>query len=420
MSHAHAAGHGSSDEAYPEASVVAGYAGPYVLLPAFPRFVEPFRVCQELARHAYSVDLSGSDGLVRERGVLHASGAEHRDIDELLDVGDLREVAVQRHVYRRMSPPPGVVGAVVRVQSIRSRRFQQSRRRWALFQAASELLVILPGKSSRVESTHLAGDAVADHYGEILSAGLLNLSDDFRDEAEPVLQASAVLVGPLVGAGYGELVQKVTFMDGVDLHAVYAGFLAHERRLPEGIHQIVDLLFGKSPVLEVRHPDVGYTVGRRHHQRIAGGFVHSGPKTYELGSPEAGSKLEEVLCSVGVYLVYYFLYGSEEDVLLFIEITAAGVLDSGYARDDQSDTSADSGHIVVSDMRVELSVMSEERRSSHGCQDNAVLEGHAADLYRRKKRRIPFLHLYILLSRLSDVCKDICLYQLYTSQFHFN
>ena len=171
-------------------------------------------------------------------------------------------------------------------------------------------------------------------------------------------------------------------MDGVDLHSVYACFLAHERRLPEGVHQIVDLLSCQPPVLEVRHPYVGYAVGRRHHQRVAGGFVHSGPKTYELRSPEAGSKLEEVLRSVGVYLVYHFFYGSEEDVLFFIEITAAGVLDSGDARNDQSDSSADSGHIVVSDMRVELSVMSEERRSSHGCQDNAVLEGHAADLYR--------------------------------------
>gem|GEM_PF-5371394 len=146
-------------------------------------------------------------------------------------------------------------------------------------------------------------------------------------------------------------------MDGVDLDSVYSRLLAHQRGLPEGVHQVVDLLPGQSPVLEVWHPDVGYAVGGSHHQSVAGRFVYTGSQPYELGSPESGSQLEEILGPVGVNLVYDFLHRAEEDVLLLIEV-AVHILDSGHSGDDQSDSAADSRHVVVPDMRVELSVMS--------------------------------------------------------------
>ena len=86
VGHAHSAAAWSPHQAYAEAAVVACDAGPDVLLPALPGLVEPLGIRKELACNAYTVYLARGDDLVREGWILHASGAEHRDVDELLDV----------------------------------------------------------------------------------------------------------------------------------------------------------------------------------------------------------------------------------------------------------------------------------------------------------------------------------------------
>ena len=86
MRHADPAADRAAYQAYPEAPVVTGYAGTYVILSSLSGFVEPLRVSQELTRDSDTVYLACSDHPVRKLRILHASRAKHRYIDEFLYV----------------------------------------------------------------------------------------------------------------------------------------------------------------------------------------------------------------------------------------------------------------------------------------------------------------------------------------------
>ena len=171
---------------------------------------------------------------------------------EVLDVLHVFQVQVQWSVHRRVCPEPGVIGAVVTVEQVVARLFEDLDRLLGLFHGTADLIELLAGHGTGVEALGHGDDRIPERDREILAADFFDLLDDLTGEPQPVLQRTAVRVGPVVGVGHGELVEQVALVDGVDLDAVDADLLAPQSGLSEGVDEPRDHL-GR----EVEHGDVG-------------------------------------------------------------------------------------------------------------------------------------------------------------------
>ena len=180
-----------------EAAVVAADAGLDLLFAALFELAQPFGVDEVLAGDGDRVQLAGGD-LLRGHGGLHLTGADDRDVAEVLYVLDLGEVAVVRHVLWRMSPVPSVVGAVVAVEHVVAGVLQLLYDDLALGHVAAELDELFAGDGALEEVLRLRHDGVAQGDGEVAARSVLYVLDDVGGIAQAVIQAAAVLVLSLI------------------------------------------------------------------------------------------------------------------------------------------------------------------------------------------------------------------------------
>ena len=239
-----------------EAGVVAVDAGLDLLLAVLKELVDPFGIDEVLTADAHRVDAALGDLLGSELG-LHLTGADDRLGGEVLDVLDIRNVAVGRHIDRRMRPVPGVVGAVIAVEHVVAGVLEILDGLFRLGHIAAELNKLLAGDGALAEALRLGDDGVAQRHGEVLAAQLLDLLHDLNGKAVAVLERSAVLVGTVVHVGNGKLVKEVALVNGVDLHTVNAGIHKHLRGLAEGFDHFMDLFLCQRAGLDLRIPAVG-------------------------------------------------------------------------------------------------------------------------------------------------------------------
>ena len=170
----------------------------------------------------------------------------------LLNESRILQITGQRHIHRRMCPEPGIVASVIRVQGIRTGFFQKPCEGNALLSVAAEFLIILSGKRALVKASHFTGDAVTDNDRIILSAGLLDFPDDFRCKASPVLQASAIFIRTLVGAGNGKLIQQIAFVNRMDFNTVDAGPFTQRRSLGKALDNILYFFMSFGGILKIK------------------------------------------------------------------------------------------------------------------------------------------------------------------------
>ena len=100
--------------AHVETAVMAQNARTDVFFLALHELCDPFGICQELSCESCAVDFAFRDRFRRNCRV-HTPRAYDRNIHEVPDVFHVFEVAVFRHVDRRMRPVPRVIGAIVAV-----------------------------------------------------------------------------------------------------------------------------------------------------------------------------------------------------------------------------------------------------------------------------------------------------------------
>ena len=84
---------------------MATNAGFDVFNSVFDDLCDPFGVGEELTCNAHGVNTSFCNCLCAHFCV-HSACANHRDIDKFLDVSNVFEVAVFRHIHRGMCPVP--------------------------------------------------------------------------------------------------------------------------------------------------------------------------------------------------------------------------------------------------------------------------------------------------------------------------
>ena len=252
---------------YGQTGVMTGDAGTDLIFPALFQLGQVFTVAQQLPGDAHSIDLAGLDGAFSRVG-LHFAGDNNGDIHKLRNVLCLAEVAVQRHVYRRMGPIPAVVGAVVAVQCVIARVLEILRGLLALFHIPADFRKFFTGDSAHFEIDDLGGNGVAQHDGIILTALPLDGLYHLYSEAIAVFKAAAVFIGPVVIILQGELVHQIALVDRMDLNTVYTDVLAQLGGLGIALNIVLNLLDGKSPGRKLGCPGQRQTVVRRDHHLI--------------------------------------------------------------------------------------------------------------------------------------------------------
>ena len=392
-----------------EAPVVAVDAGADVLLSPFERLGDPLRIGKILPRNAHRVDLAPSDGFgCRQR--IHLARADDGDIDELLDVLDLFEVAVFGHVCRRMRPIPGVVGAVVAVEHIVSRILQILCGAFALFHVAAHFGVFLARERALAEALRLGDDGIAQRDGEVVAARLLDGLDDLDGEAVAVFKAAAVFVRAEVGVLHRELIEKIPLMHGMDLHAVHVRVFYKFCRLCKGFDHLLDLFLGERAGDARLLPAVGGGARARGEVRnIENGLQDSCQSLVVQGlhhdvvdgerSSEACRQLDKELGARLVEFLHEFLELFKFPRPLIQPFAEQNIADGGDAGQDEPDVLLGAVQEEFGGFLVEVVGLHppEDGSAAHRRQDEAVLDLAFADLPARQKGCILFVHAHKLL-----------------------
>ena len=278
-----------------------------------------------------------------------------------------------------MAPVPRVKGAVVRVQAVQPGVLHEPDHGDALVQAAAPLHIVLPRQDASVQPGHFAGGAVPHQHGEILPTGPLDARDHLGGDSEPVLQAAAVLVVPVVIIGDGELVQQIALVDGVQLHAVAAGLPGQLRAADHDVHQLSDLRHGKGAVLHLGCEHIGHFAGRDHGPLIIK-VGQGGAKAGAEAPAHAGAELENQLGPGGLMKLPQ---RAAENVRRLVQPAgpAPFVGEQAQAGDDEPHPVFRAVEEKTAGRLIKPPVF-HRRGPAHGAQDNAVRHGQGADAQR--------------------------------------
>ena len=146
-----------------------------------------------------------------------------------------------------MIPPPCVVASHVHIQSVVSIGFQKLRSLKAFLQVTTLLLELLVRKSTLSPIFEHTLGTEAHRHREVPAAGLRDFLADLFRKSEPVLQASAVLIGSVIEKGDGELIDEITLMNRVNLYTVKTSTLRVKRALSKAFYNLVNFVPGKFP-----------------------------------------------------------------------------------------------------------------------------------------------------------------------------
>ena len=180
-----------------EAAVVAQNTGTDVVLLIIHQLGHPFLVCQELSGESGTIDSSVCNSS-RSRLRIHTSGAYHRDIHEFTDMRHILQIAVLRHIDRRMCPVPGIIGSVITVQHIITGILQILCCFFGFCHITACFCEAFSGKCSFAEALGLGFHTVTKGYREILSADFLDLFYDLCGETISIFKRTAVFIGTLI------------------------------------------------------------------------------------------------------------------------------------------------------------------------------------------------------------------------------
>ena len=169
---------------------------------------------------------------------------------------NIRKVAILGHVYRRMSPVPGVVCSVVAVQAVISRVLKILRGFFRFFHIPADFGVFLPGKCTLTEALCFGYDTVAERHREIVAAGFFDRLYYLNRETVSVFKASAVLIGTFIHITQSKLIEKISLMNRMNLNTVYPRIHQHSRAFCKGIDKLLNLRNGHFPGRDLVRPAV--------------------------------------------------------------------------------------------------------------------------------------------------------------------
>ena len=390
-----------------ETCVVAADTWTDIFQAVFNQLGDPFGVSQELTCHTHTVDEAFFDGLCTHIR-FHSAGTYYRNIYKLLNMSYVIQVAVQRHIHRRMCPVPGVVGTVVRIEHVIACILQVLGRLFTFFHVTADFSIFFARHRTYAEVLHLGQNGVTQGYRIVLAAFFLDGLYDIGSKAVTIFEGTAVLVSTLVCIFQSKLVQQVAFMHRMNFHAIYACCLAEFCSLCKSIHDFFDFLHGHGTGCHLVRPagrkftragrlvrDIDnrldnvtdYRCIMQHYQRS-----RNGP-----GTAHTCCNLNEQLGSGLMDFVHKFLQLIKHLLILPQPLAHIGGL-------DRCNTGNDQAYIIVSTFQEEfrcflikmVSCMfhpSEEGGSAHRTQYNSVLDFQVSDFPRGKQGLILIVHV---------------------------
>ena len=289
-----------------------------------------------------------------------------------------------------MRPVPGVVSAVVSVQSVYSGLLKETDNGNALLKAAAVFHIVLAREDALVDAGSFARRAVAHEHGVVRAAGLLDAADHVGGNAQTVLQAAAVFVGAEIEVRHGELVKQIALVNGMDLHAVTAGFLRERRAVYHDIDQLVYLILGQGAMLHLRGKDVRHAVARRDHRPLIIEIWKGDAEVRTQAAAHAGAELKNELgISLLVQLAHEILQRAAEYIDRFVQPAGPAPLVSQYGQTGDNEPNAVLGavHEELNAVAVEF-IVDDRRRAAHRTENYPVRDLELPDLEGSKQGRV--------------------------------
>ena len=379
-----------------EASCVTANAGLDVLKTVLDQLGDPLGIGQELTGHADGVDSSVRDGLGAHFRI-HSTGANYRNIDKFLDVCHVVQIAVLRHVHRRMCPVPGVVRTVVGIQHVVACVLQITGGTLGFLHVTAHFGVVLTGHGTLAEAFHLGLYRVTEGNGEVLTAGFLDGANHLGGKTVTVFKASAVFVGALIEKLNGKLIQQIALMYGVYFHTVHTCVPAELGGLGECLNDLVNLLHRHLRTLDVVCPAGFLRAGAG---QLVGGVenrLEQSPRELILmqrcnqlgdcpGTAHTGGQLDEQLGARLVDLVHELLQFFEHFRILPEPLTPECVSQRCDSGDNQTNVVVGSFKKELCRFLIEMAAgklePAEEGSAAHRAHDDTVLDFHVADFPR--------------------------------------
>ena len=222
--------------------------------------------------------------------------------------------------------------------------------------------------------------------GEVRAAGKADADDDLGNEAHPVEEVPAVLIGAMVGVRAHELIDEIA-MCRVNLNTVEAGGLCDDSGLDIVLHHGLDLGGG--------HFLRNNADGLAHHGRRAddGVAVERNGEGLVAGMVQ----LHEHLGVIGVYPVNHTGEAGNDVHVGRAELAglsnAGQLIDAAHLADDEADAALCALLVELGDLLGCFAGCC-GKTGAHRCHDYAVLQRELADLTFFKKLFV--FHVYLL------------------------
>ena len=146
--------------AHVEAAIMAENARTDILFLVLHELCDPLGIRKERSGESGTVQLSFRNGFCGSRRIKTA-GSYDRDVDKLPDMLNIGQIAVFRHVHRRMCPIPCIIGTVIAVQHVIACILQVLRCLFALFHVTSDFHIVFAGKRTFTEPLGFGNHTVA-------------------------------------------------------------------------------------------------------------------------------------------------------------------------------------------------------------------------------------------------------------------
>ena len=393
-----------------EAAVVAADARLNVFFLASKDFINPLGVNKVLAGNGNCIETTCCDFFSSENRI-HTAGTDNRSIGEVLDMLDFCDVAVVRHVLRRMCPIPCIVGTVVAVEHGIAGFFEVFDSLFRFCHITAEFHKVFPWHSAFVPALRLGNDRVTQGNREIISGVLMDALNNFNRETEAVFKRSAIFVFTIVPVGNGKLVKQIAFVHGMDFYTVDAGVAKLFRRFTKGFNHLVDFFDRHRAGIHAFNPTVrGFgsrcaailNIEERLCELAKSGILeevdHHAVNCH--GSAKAGRQLNEQLSTILMKLGHPLGKFFEHAVILVQPALTHSIAHALHAGKHKAHIVFGSLQKVICSFLIKVAGFqpAKKRGAAHGTLDNAVFNLHIADLPRGKEGLIFFVHAHTVVS----------------------
>jgi len=222
------------------ATYIAPNAGSDLLRNAHLDFPGEIGVSQRRTGQNNAVHLAGFHCVEAKVRIAHSGTGQNRNTHLLLHLRVQIQCVPLGHIAGRTCVIEGVVNANVSQNGVNTGLLQQFRNLNGLFHGTAGL--VFAGERTLVQSSDEALDAETNGNSKIAATDLMNSFNHFGDYANPVFQASAVLIFSVVRDRHKKIVQQVAPVGCVQVHTGETAVLHQSSSLDHALLLLVDLI----------------------------------------------------------------------------------------------------------------------------------------------------------------------------------